>query len=651
MAEWLELIDASQEDDKCVWGFLKQAYSFLELSDWIKHQEKEKQQEKEERERKEKEKEKKEIEEIRGEVGLGQNLLKEAKAILKGSSIRVIALVLFFPLVEAAPAKQQFPDISFKAFNKFVERTFSSDVSLATVLAVLFSLTENMDLLNLHARQIETLFFPGEYPHTWIKQATALSSKLDDFVELLSLTPYDWNNTLGKKLLPVSYDSIHRVQKCQPRALLQTTRTSQIPLVTLLKEDVIYKDVPVLIGKCTTCDTTYHADHERFKDHFGIWNNCYLNSAQFLKVGQSTWVDRKFGHAVLSGIYNFHASASAYTQFWNDCASNSGVDFMLTRCHTWQTFIQDTKKIDLELKENLNINEVTKEVYAILGNAGIIELGLKHSCSQCHQPYKEVADLIGNEDPAAVLGADSNSAVPSLVGEYAAQSAHETTQARQQARIQAERIGNNDEMNVDYDDVNMIVSHYFNSSRFYCVETICAPCGVVIAWTKFDKSESPTKILNFLKSVYPTQDSCPNYICIDKACKVLQTSIANRSWDTWQQTSCFIVDSYHYINHCTTDYLCCKWCNPAPLDGSAPNLVKVAKNKEGNDYLQRAFNTQACEQLNSWLGGFEGILKQMMIGNFDWLLHTMLLYHTQQIEDPDEDDDDNDDNPIQYWDD
>lgn len=421
--------------------------------------------------------------------------------------IRVIAFILFFPLAEAAPAKQQFPDISFKAFNKLVERTFSSDVPLATVLAVLFSLTENTDLLNLHARQqhpefssenntlatgwiralsralihqlddkIQTLFFPGEYPRTRIKQATVLSSKLDAFVELLSLTPYDQNNTLGKKLLPVSYDSIRGVQiicpstmfclnrKCQPRALLQTTRISQIPLVTLLKEDVVYKDVPVLIGKCTTCDTTYHADHERFKDHFGIWNNCYLNSAQFLKVGQSTWVDRKFGHAVLSGIYNFHASASAYTQFWNDCASNSGVDFTLTRRHTWQTFIQEsirmvssTKKIDLELKENLNINEVTKEAYAILGNAGIIELGLKHSCSQCQQPYKAVADLIGNEDPAAVLGADGNSAVPSLVGEYAAQSAHETTQARQQARIRAERIENNDEMDIDYDDVNMIV--------------------------------------------------------------------------------------------------------------------------------------------------------------------------------------------------
>ena len=49
--------------------------------------------------------------------------------------------------------------------------------------------------------------------------------------------------------------------------------------------------------------------------------------------------------------------------------------------------------------------------------------------------------------------------------------------------------------------------NYFTPNRFYCVETICAPCGVVIAWAKFAKSESPTNILNFLESVYPTEDS------------------------------------------------------------------------------------------------------------------------------------------------
>ena len=31
--------------------------------------------------------------------------------------------------------------------------------------------------------------------------------------------------------------------------------------------------------------------------------------------------------------------------------------------------------------------------------------------------------------------------------------------------------------------------NYFSPGQWYCLETICAPCGVVIAWTKFDKSE------------------------------------------------------------------------------------------------------------------------------------------------------------------
>jgi len=135
--------------------------------------------------------------------------------------------------------------------------------------------------------------------------------------------------------------------------------------------------------------------------------------------------------------------------------------------------------------------------------------------------------------------------------------------------------------------------HYFTPSRFYCIETICAPCGAVIAWAKFSKSESPTNILEFLESVYPTAESRPDYICIDKACAVLRTAVANGSWDRiWKNTTRFIVDSYHYTNHRTTDELCRKWCNPAPQDGSAPNLVIVAQDATGTSYYKRAFNTQ-----------------------------------------------------------
>jgi len=134
--------------------------------------------------------------------------------------------------------------------------------------------------------------------------------------------------------------------------------------------------------------------------------------------------------------------------------------------------------------------------------------------------------------------------------------------------------------------------NYFRAGRFYCVETIVAPCGVVIAWTKFAKSESPTNILNFLGKIYPTEESRPDYICIDKGCQVLATAVANGSWEIWKETTRFIVDAYHYINHRVADFLCRKYCNPSPGDGSAPNLVVIAYDKNGRPYLKRAFNTQ-----------------------------------------------------------
>ena len=57
---------------------------------------------------------------------------------------------------------------------------------------------------------------------------------------------------------------------------------------------------------------------------------------------------------------------------------------------------------------------------------------------------------------------------------------------------------------------------------------------------------------------------------------------------------------------------------------AAPNLVIPTTDKNGNRCFKSAFNTQACEQLNSWLGGYEYILKCMTPGNFNWFLHSML---------------------------
>ena len=57
---------------------------------------------------------------------------------------------------------------------------------------------------------------------------------------------------------------------------------------------------------------------------------------------------------------------------------------------------------------------------------------------------------------------------------------------------------------------------------------------MVIVWTKFVKSESPTQILKFLKDTYPQKDTRPDYICIDKGCLVLKHCVTNGSWLEWR---------------------------------------------------------------------------------------------------------------------
>jgi hypothetical protein len=102
-------------------------------------------------------------------------------------------------------------------------------------------------------------------------------------------------------------------------------------------------------------------------------------------------------------------------------------------------------------------------------------------------------------------------------------------------------------------------------------------------------------------------------------------------WMQYGTTSRFIVDTFRYISHGATDYLCQTYCCPSPGDGSAPNLVTIEYDNNGCPHAKRAFNTQVCEQLNASLGGFEPILKCMKPGNFNWFLHAMLFYQTKHV--------------------
>ena len=62
----------------------------------------------------------------------------------------------FLPVAYANPDQDPFPDVSFEVFSRFILANFGKKISLSTVLVILFSMTNNPDLLNLHARQQHT---------------------------------------------------------------------------------------------------------------------------------------------------------------------------------------------------------------------------------------------------------------------------------------------------------------------------------------------------------------------------------------------------------------------------------------------------------------------------------------------------------------
>jgi hypothetical protein len=45
---------------------------------------------------------------------------------------------------------------------------------------------------------------------------------------------------------------------------------------------------------------------------------------------------------------------------------------------------------------------------------------------------------------------------------------------------------------------------------------------------------------------------------------------------------------WHYVGHCATDILCRLWCNPAPVNGSQPDLILIEHNDNGVGHQTRA---------------------------------------------------------------
>jgi len=101
--------------------------------------------------------------------------------------------------------------------------------------------------------------------------------------------------------------------------------------------------------------------------------------------------------------------------------------------------------VTLEMENGIPIQEVTKQAFVQLGNNGVIKCAQNHSCSECTHKYKETADRITADDPAAVLGVDENHQVPALVGEDAELAIQDAARARLNAQLASQARSNADD--------------------------------------------------------------------------------------------------------------------------------------------------------------------------------------------------------------
>ena len=87
-------------------------------------------------------------------------------------------------------------------------------------------------------------------------------------------------------------------------------------------------------------------------------------------------------------MYNFHASASAYAEYWNNTFETKQIS--ITHPEIWQAFVQHFVhtiakefNIDIEFDDGLNIKEITTQAFSLLGENGIIRAADEHTCAKC----------------------------------------------------------------------------------------------------------------------------------------------------------------------------------------------------------------------------------------------------------------------------
>ncbi|KAJ7136605.1 hypothetical protein C8R44DRAFT_828517 [Mycena epipterygia] len=135
------------------------------------------------------------------------------------------------------------------------------------------------------------------------------------------------------------------------------------------------------------------------------------------------------------------------------------------------------------------------------------------------------------------------------------------------------------------------VVHTFHARTTYCLQTVQWSCGCLIGWNKCYHSESSSQVLKIIDNIWaPHPESRPGFVAYDI------------------------------------------WCNPAPMNGSQPDLIFITVDDNGQTHTSQAFNTETAEWLNAWLNGYEAQLRQMSDVNYDFSVHDLMLLYKELVD-------------------
>ena len=116
--------------------------------------------------------------------------------------------------------------------------------------------------------------------------------------------------------------------------------------------------------------------------------------------------------------------------------------------------------------------------------------------------------------------------------------------------------------------------------------------------------------------LFPTKASLPGVIWHDNNCQIA-AMLRNEPDDylrTYFDDCALPVDVFHFKSkHKEGDRNCNMYCNPALW----PQLTM----EDGKSWR---FNSSAAEQVNSWIGGFQSIVREMEQTRYDFFLDEMI---------------------------